>query len=410
MQKMHTQKSNNRYYIQFLFLFLSITAFFKCIFITDKVSKVIYYTVILLLIGASIQIRRRGYANLYRGFDRGYALIFIGFCSSTLVATFIEKQPFLISCIVMIPYFMYFLYYLFRQYRIHAEVIEKVILSVALIYTLVFTLNNITYPIAFFGEAALDESRGGIRFRVPGISYVVFAMLYFINKYILNRKSIYLIYSIACYGFVCLTLNRQTILLAFVLGILFLFQKISMLRKTLFVLFVLPVLYFTIPKIPLVQNLITTTQNQTEYNESRGREGIRMQAYRHFLIDGQQDVNRFIFGHGKASYDNSAFGDRARTFAESNNIYQVDVGIAGFLYDFGIIAWIGIISLLIKAIVIKKNSSYSYITYFFMYMILTSFASYSIISVDSIALISAALYIISCDITHRSANKHKLTN
>lgn len=341
--------------------------------------------------------KKRAPRGFYTGFDRGFNLLFCGYCTSIFVSTFVEGQPFLTSCMVMIPHLTYFLFYLFKKYGLTKELMERIVITISILYAMVIVLNFITYPFVIFGKAELDLSRGGIRNRVPGVDYAVFVMLYFINRFLSTNGRRYIVYSGAYFILICLSLTRQTIAISALLGMLFFFNKISIGRKLFLGIVAFLMFQYVVPQIPLVQNMMNLTEEQSERNAARDEDDIRIQGYKYFLIEGQQDIPRFFMGHGKASFGNSAFGDRREKFEEETRIFAADVCFSGFLYIFGFIAWLGLMFIMIKGILVRKSPNLQYITYFLLYILLTSLASGPFVYGSTIILIVGALYIAAYD-------------
>lgn len=209
-----------------------------------------------------------------------------------------------------------------------------------------------------------------------------------------TKKHLYLIVITGL--FIVLSVIRQYIFLSIMLGILFILKKSSFIKKMIFVAICLCVYYFILPKIPMYQKMSEVTSSQIDNNAET--EDIRISAWKFYTNEYQTNSITRIFGNGLPSIGNSKWGNNfEKTISRDyggNGCFFVDVGWAGFYWLFGAFSTIGLIILLIKAILKKKSVDKQYLSYWCLFIVLTSIASAPILFYNQIISISTVLYLI----------------
>lgn len=386
-----------KYYLYILIVLSSLTFYNPFGIIQPQYGKLLFYSICMIsLIYAyknGINIQKIKYPKV------AYTILISGIIFSSFMASFFHEQSFMTSFIAIIPYLLGFLvFYILMKFNLPKEKIEKAIWTFCIISMLTYIINFVSIPNTIFGmtRETFDDSRGVVRLSIFSLELIVLYFLYAINKWMQTRQKQHLYLIIITGLFIVLSVVRQYILLSIILGILLILQKSSFIKKIIFVAICLCIYYLVLPKIPMYQKMSEVTNNQI--NNNAETEDIRISAWKFYTNEYQTNsITRFL-GNGLPSIGNSKWGNNfEKTISRDyggNGCLFVDVGWAGFYWLFGAFSTIGLIILLIKAILKKKSVDKQYLSYWCLFIVLTSIASAPILFYNQIISISTVLYLI----------------
>ena len=139
------------------------------------------------------------------------------------------------------------------------------------------------------------------------------------------------------------------------------------------------------------------SENQIEKNKYK-EEDIRITAWRFYTVEYQKNEITRIIGNGLPSIGNSKIGNKFDAVTNAryggNGCYYVDVGWAGFYWLFGIFATLGLLTILIKALIMARRMKKDYYVYWIMFILITSVASAPIIFYGQVVSLCIILYMI----------------
>ena len=390
---------NRSFFILYILIVLSSLSFFNPLgLIPSIISKFIYY--VLCLIGLFYSLRR-GKNLKHIVYPRSlYRMIIFGIIMSIFMASFFQNQSFLISLIATLPYlFGYITFYILMKLNIPTIKIEKAIWTFCYISMGIYIINVISFPNIIFGteKEAYDMSRGVIRLGIMLIELIVLFFFYSINQWILFKKKVYILLIFLTALFIVLSVTRQYILLSFGLGFIFILQKASLAKKIAVIVFCFFIYKFVLPQLPMYNAMVELTEAQAEKNEY-DKEDIRIQAWQFYTYEYQTNSMTAILGNGVPSLGNSQWGNEFREAVYpdygGNGCFTSDVGWAGFYWNYGLFATLGLFFLLLKAAFKKKEKKEQYLSYWCIFIIITSVASGPIIIYYQIISIMTVLYLI----------------
>lgn len=396
----------------YILIILSSLSFYNPMgLINQTTNKFIFY--IICLYALFIAIKSKSYYNTAIYPKYSYILILSGFITAIFNAQLIHNQDIIISFIAILPYlFSYLSFYILLKFNIPRERIHKIIFTFCFISMAIYIINYLTLPNKVFGGAIeeIDTSRGLARIGVFSIELIVFMLFYSISQWNNQKKKKYLYLIILSIIFIFLSLTRQVIFLSLLLGLILYINKQSIYNKIIIAIISFSVYLFILPQIPIYNNLVELSENQVEENKY-GEENIRITAWKFYTYEYQKNYLTAIFGNGVPSMGNSKWGNEFQKtiYYEygGNGCFTSDVGWAGFYWNYGLFATIGLISLLLKAIFCKKSHDEQYLTYWCIFIFLTSFTSGPIIIGKQIISIMTILYLI---FGHKKTyNKNKKT-
>lgn len=387
-----------KYNLYFLLVLSSLTFYNPFGIISPQLGKLIYYSIcIISLIYAykiGINLKKIKYPKV------AYKILICGIIFSSFMATFFHEQSFKTSFIAIIPYlFGYLVFYILMKFNIPKEKIEKAIWVFCFISMGIYIINMITFPNIIFGTGKdeYDMSRGIVRLGVYSIEFIVLFFFYSINQWLLTKQKKYVWLILLTSTFIVLSVTRQIILLSAVLGIFFILRQAS-LQKKIVVISCCILFYFAIlPQIPMYKTMVELSEQQIERNNTEN-EDIRITAWKFYTYEYQVNVITSIFGNGVPSLGNSQWAKQYEKMVYSdyggNGCYYVDVGWAGFFGLYGMFGTLGLLILLIKAMLKKKSEEMKYVSYWLVFIIITSITSAPIIFYNQVISITTILYLI----------------
>ena len=397
MKKTKIKIKYNKMDFSFLvLLYLAARSFFNPFgLITGALSKGMFVVIFVIALIYTLNKHR----SVIEYPKKAYSFLILGILLSVLSAFFIHEQSLDISFMSTLPYlFGYLYFYILIKLKVPTVMVEKFFKVLSIISIIMYVANLATYPNVAFGNTLeeIDTSRGFVRLGVPMIEVIVTYFLFNINQWLLTRKRKYLVWIAVLALMILLSLTRQVIGVSAVLAFLFVLHNSSIYKKILVVLACVFCVYVILPQIPIVKAMMEVSEQQVQNNADD--EDIRIKAWRFYTVEFQDNIYCQIFGNGIPSYGNSRWGnyvDKTTGLTENggNGCFTVDVGWAGFFWNFGLISTISLLILFVRAIRTKKTSSRQYVTYVLYFYIITSFASGPIIFSYQVMCLMLLFYI-----------------
>lgn len=323
-----------------------------------------------------------------------YLLFIISMFISMLMAELYHRQPLLVSLFSTFPLLGAYLYFpILLKFNIPKDIIINTIKILLIISTVVY-LCNLLLPVRIFEWGRFEElsGRGIRRVWIPFIELHVLSLFYHINLYIIKgNDTSYVKWIVFEMIIILLSVTRQYILCATILGAWLLLKNVSLLKKIGYIS-LFSILLYSALQTSLANKLIDLT-NQQVSTQSDVEDNVRMRAFYFFTEDCQVNEYTKVFGNGVLS-TNSKWGEDLNDTMSLLGFYFVDIGWTGIFYYFG---WLGVLSLLaffLCTIVKKKNPENQYLTYFICFIVITSTLSGMVVYHNQILSISTALYLI----------------
>ncbi len=289
---------------------------------------------------------------------------------------------------------VYFLFFAVIGLRITSRQFEKLIVSLGITYVVILLIGYVTLPNPIFGIYAIEEGRGGVRFRLSGYFWTVALYFYSIQQFRDKGSKLSLAFIVLCLFATVLTFARQYILYSLLLGFLFYITGITLRKKIIIIILGIFLSVFVIPNTKLYQNYSSITQEQLERNKYE-EEDVRVKDYRVFLFDYPRSTMQYLFGCGLASYGNSRYGDELEFMAKTENLIQVDTGWAGFVFYYGYIGGALLLLLILRCLMLNCPKRYNYLKYVILYMSLCSILGGTILFYHEYLIIFLSIYLLS---------------
>ena len=370
-----------------IFIILSSLSFYIPVFIPEitLISKYLLYisvTFFLFYVSKRKTVGKRLYSKVI------IAILLCQLVSAYNAYIFLD-QPLVVGIIATFQGFGFIVYLGLVKSKLTLRYAEKVIRLFGILFIIVSIIDRI-YPL--FGTWAMDTDRGGVRFRLLGLTWVVLCFLMAINKYLegVNRKRNRLL-AVFCFIAIVAAVTRQVIGVSLLLGGLLIFRRLSLYKKIVFSSILVFSFFVVLPKISVFQKLTDTTTKQVSANNHKA--DIRVVAF-YYLTFEPRNVNQILFGMGIPSFGKSKYGNSFEYFSHSTGIYREDLGYSGFYYNHGLIALLLVIFLMLSSLRIPIPSDLQYLRYFMIAYILMNIASGQIEVNDCIIPFIYALFML----------------
>lgn len=256
---------------------------------------------------------------------------------------FEHGQNFIESFRTYLPLFVLFLYFFLHKEKFSAKTIINLLTIFAVTRTIILIVQQFTYPNYLFamrpevfndqlGTYKEIEIRSGIyRYYISDTYLSQFLIFYYFQKltekYSLKRIILFLI------GLVGLYLDQTRQFMATTAGALVLVTLLASNFKhkkgAVFLLIILLILVYNYWDV-----LFGSLSEQT--SEDMTKDNIRVLSYYTFFNDYWGGPLSYIFGNGKGGH--SAYGIELSDMASNLGLYRSDVGIVGFLNQYGIVS------------------------------------------------------------------------
>ncbi len=380
-----TLLSEGKISFYFLLLFcLSSISFLHPLFLGDVIRNDRYIIYLHLLLMLFIV-----YSSLYTFFEKTNAFVFslplkiilLAIIFSIISAHFFWNQP-LLTCILAVVNTVggYLLYFYLIRVKPSALLIENIIIIMGTISIGAFYLSLSISPKEIFGNPfdINDFSRGFQRIQLAGFGYIYLLFFMSLNKLVnkCSNKLLWFFLISACYIAIILSLTRTYLAFTTIIAIVYLYIN-SKFRIKLLLLLLITALVIFLPKFEYVKLMI----NLTEDNLSESKDYVRIQGVKYFLTEFQQSDFTRIFGNGFA-YGDSDYSNFINQLKITDLLYIEDLGIIGLYVYMGILSIIAYILIFFKGIKEKMQKNKMYLKLFLIFVLLISFNSYAIYSVD----------------------------
>ena len=303
--------------------------------------------------------------------DKYVLFLILSMIISMIMADLFWDQTFIDSFKEYKYFYIFFLYFIPNFFKIESDRLQKIIVIMFGLSVIVFLIDYITFPDPLFSYRT-EERREGMTIFFFGQGFTFLGGFYFLNKYITERKLMYLLLFGVAGGCLFLLTQSRMNLLALSLG-LFLILLTSNFKKKYFIaaaLFVLGIITYT--STDILSGIKEASQDQTK----NYKEDIRVQAHNYFLTQFQGGTPTIILGNGFPSADSKLGLESLR--GNLLGYWTADVGLTGIFSYFGIFGVLIWLLLFYYVFKIKVSENSIYIKAYFLALLSTAFTGYSI--------------------------------
>jgi hypothetical protein len=380
-----------------LFSLSSIRFFYPWLININKV----YYAYFILFFASVFLIIVNYKESDNNSFTAPIFLLLIAALISGLSATIFWNQNLYDSFKVLIFFMSYIFFFLLSSLKVRVQDIEKIIILIAVLYIVVYSVSYLVYPRQIFGMIMWYDNRGGFpRIIIPGAGYLFLFSFYSLSKFFQKHKYFWMIIFLITIVYIIMILTRTLIAISFIFLSLYALNKSKNFNKVLAV-FIIASGILLISQMDFFKSLSDQTISQT----SNFRNDIRFKAVDYFLNHFSPNAFTRIFGNGEPNPD-SSYGNFMYHLEVEEGLFTSDIGYIGLYTKFGLLAILAYIIIIIKTIKTSVPHEFLYYKYFLYFVFVVSIIISSTFSADFIIPIVLALYAISSkDFSDANASK-----
>lgn len=394
--------------ILIIFYCLSTLSFFRPFdSVPDEIAKILAYGSMFLIFALSIMTKTTTNPTKRFAPQIGLLMLFI-FISCFMPLFAYVDQTFAQTLTATIPFFSYGLYLSLRKFEIERNFIYGLVFSIAILATLAHIVNHITFPIITFGIAQeeFDMERGGLRLAIIGFTYIVMSFFIAIGEWTRTRKFWWWIPILVFAAAIFSSYTRQHILVCSIVGMWMLLGNIGIIKRLAIIAAMTALLLYLIPQIPIFNQMMDLTVEQYEQNEYTTNENVRITAARYYGYEHFETFANRIFGNGVPSF-HSNWGLEFDTHAEMEHLHPYDVGWIGMNWYFGALAVFCMFSVCLSIIFKTKKSNTSFISGYFIWLLITGFSCGAPIYQFEIIVTVLAICLVESGTTIIQRRKHR---
>lgn len=275
-------------------------------------------------------------------------------------------QTFLASFVI----YSVFWYFFFWKAKLNLKLAEKVIIFMALAYSISYLIQWLIFPILIFDTQAMSENVFNTRLRLQGTALASIGFCLFYNKVLIKWDLRNAIFCLLCFLPIAL-MGFRTMLFALVICLIFLTGKIKGFNhKLLLPLLVIACLGIILINTKYGQNIIVDIQNRQETDNFQNEDYVRMIGLNYYLHEHFHNVTEQILGCGM--YYSGSTGEKLQEQLDPYGIKWNDWGVLGLSFYSGPITIAILLYCTIVCALKRTNKEYIYLNTWMIYMLLCS--------------------------------------
>jgi hypothetical protein len=330
-------------------------------------------------------------------FKNAIILFLFGLLINIVSAYVNQRQSFLDTFLTMGTTYFFILFYFYLHYiQVNRKFLENIIIAFAIIYSIFYIIQILSYPQVIFQSPVMSEDRGTIRLRIEGNGFLMLGYFLLLNRFIVTRKFINLFLAIGFFFILLLGGFRTLTLIAFLLSG---FMLIKLVKHSFMGYMLIVLLSFSVvglfqfkPTSKIINRMITASIEE----KNEGFDNIRLKELAFYFNIYPQNKSVFILGGGLPGSKGS-YAQSMEFIGSSYEFYWTDLGLLGFYIIVGVIALFGLLWYTIKAISFKTKQDSQYLNFYFAYLLLVSIPTMEIYRPGIFGIEAIALYLIDLD-------------
>ena len=389
------------YLLVYIFAFFAVVSFFNYHqMVSEQMMKIMFYGISIIAMILAITDRRVNISTL--NFPRcDYITLMVMIVLSPVMALIFHGQSLSEGYVTVLSmFFGYAWFYFLLKFNIPTKKVLAVMMAGCLLSIPVFIMNVKTAPGAMFGEEPSEALARGVEFRIYVVFIELFPLMLFlgIEKFkqsiTTKRKTIWLLVTLVSAIMIVACVIRQIIAVSFLLAFILAVWGISWRKKLLTTLVLTIAAIIIVPRISIFKSLGELSEAQSELKKAKNDgEDIRIQAWRFYTYQFQDNLGAMIFGNGIPALEKSRYGIDYKLATDASACFEGDVGWAGFFFYFGLIGTVALALFLGKTCLKCNNPRQRYLAAWFAFIIITGVASGPILYTYQVFNLSSVLYL-----------------
>jgi len=395
---MEARRINNWVYI---FILLCSTSFYKFSALgrIQEVGELAGVIMIIALLVLHLVYSEKN--SVKRNYSIPVLLILFSLIGSSYMAYFSRDQPFGQTLIAQRAIYYYAFYFLLHQLRISPKDLERIWITMGIIYVILFLVQYTIFPTIIF-DAYVRSNRGTIRIYLPGSVYLMISFFFSAQYFFRTNRIKYLVLLLLILVIYILTGGRQILATVVLVLIMFLVFDRKIKSRVFLVMLGLIGLFAA---FVLFQGIFEGIMKESRSDLSLGEEYVRLRASEFYLTDFFKSPFAYITGNGMY-FSTSDYGREISYNMRIRRYVLGDVGLIGNYAIYGAFFVMGVLSILYKSLIGRIEQKYSYIKLMFIAMLISIVIAGGFAQSDTIFFVVSMLYVI--DVSKLSASKSSI--
>lgn len=288
------------------------------------------------------------------------------------------------------PFMMIIGYFFYLDKRFSVKSMEKLIFILTVMFDIVYLVQYALYPygIVIFPDAE-TEYGSDVRLRLYGQNICSLGLMFSFNKYLVSKKSKYM-YAAMLSFFVLFLWGFRTIFAASFILPLLMYCKLEGVKSLFAITPICLILLILIFQAPIVQDKVLAMLERQGADQSFGnKDYIRNLCINYYLFEHFSSGWEMFWGSGIPSGD-SNYSDLMSHLGQKGYHWN-DMGLWGLSWVLGVPATLMMLCYGIKASFMKMSHEYLYLTYWFIFSLMTAFTTAEYIRTGNYVIQSIAL-------------------
>lgn len=329
--------------------------------------------------------------------SKNVRLILILALMSIIMSYLVHGQSILLGYRVTAGFLTIVFYFFLQKADFEIAVIEKFVIFYGILWICLWLINLFS-PVPLFGlfdADKLGDSRGIIRFFIQGDGFLYMVFFLFFNKWLSERKTLFLVLAITSFVIIVFQVTRQTIAFSALVALYYFVRK----NKFFWVYLLIAggAFFFVdidVPKDSIIGKMLDLSISQYKDNSS-GTTDVRIDEYKYFFSEYTDNLAAVFLGNGLPHVD-SEYGRAYVRLKLTKKYFYSDVGYAGIYIMMGVVGlfvFLRFFVIIAKKNILDRNNLWAKM--FVCFLFLCNAVSF-VISVNIIPMVTA-LYVIDKD-------------
>lgn len=303
--------------------------------------------------------------------------------------------------------YYFIMYYFFLHYvKVSKRVVENVIVSFAILYSLFYVIQVVTYPTPIFASG-MWKDRGTIRLVLEGNGFLVLGFFFVLNRFLVNLKLINIVLAVSFFAIILMGGYRSLTLAVLLLSVLMYFRLVRFSFTDFAILTVVVLFFFGMFQLDATKKIVEGMTKSTKSELREGDKNVRLVALDYFFNEFPKNNSVYIIGSGFPG-TKSVYSHHLMIVSNYLRLFWVDLGILGFLIIVGAIALSGLLWYSIKAAFTRLKPDKLYLNIYFLYLLMVSFATMEIYRQGIFAVEAIVLYLIDLELSENDQEQGKV--
>lgn len=322
------------------------------------------------------------------GIDRSFTYIVASIFISIGMAYIYHDQTIDIGFRASSVYLIFVTFFVLKRSTINKQEILVAIMIMGCLQIITSVCALLTMPDPIFGSVEVDEGRGGFRLRVGSFEWLLVILCYSCNQWLILKKPNYKYLVIFSFWATFVSLTRQYMAISSLVLLFYILRGKSKFIKVLAICAFLGAATY-VYNSEIGQSIVEMTIKQRD-DSAYKEEDVRIWDLKYFLDKGQEDVLTYLFGNGVYSAKDSRLG----RILGKHNCYPADVGMAGYIFYFGLFSFAALLYVCYYSIRIRKSKEDSFLNVFIVAFLMCSVIAGSIVYANSLFILILMIYYI----------------